>query len=71
MMRRRINLQREVGERRRMVEMVEGEEAGTGDVLRANAGKQMAGIEEDVAESWNKERDQETMKQRKNELTGR
>lgn len=70
-MRRRINLQREVGERRRMVEMVEEEQTGTGDVLRAKAGKQMAEIGEDVAERWNEEGDQETLKQRKNELTGR
>lgn len=37
---RRINWQREVGERRQMVQMVKGGEAGAREVLRTNAGTQ-------------------------------
>lgn len=65
-MKKRINWQREVGQRRRMVEMVEGEETGTRDVLRGQIWK----TNEVVAERWNEERDQERMEQRKNELMG-
>lgn len=61
-MMRRINWQREVGERRRRVEMVEGEEPGTREVL--GAGKQMRESGKDGT------RNKISTEQRKNELMG-
>lgn len=63
-MMRRINWQREVGERRRMVEMVKGEEPGTREVLGGRAGKQMRESGKDGT------RNKIRMEQRKNELMG-